>query len=456
MLRISRIIVLTLDMGLLADFQSFVTYKVGIQPQDKVLLAVSGGRDSMLMAHLFQRAGFDCVIAHCNFQLRGDESDLDEALVRHYAEANQIPFFVKHFDTKGYAQEQHVSIQMAARELRYAWFEALRVQLDADWIAVAQHKNDHIETVLLNLTRGTGLLGLQGILPKRGRIIRPLLFLTAAEVTAAMQDLQLAYRDDQSNFSTKYARNKIRLDIIPEFKQITPDFEDIMARNIQHFQEAYALLSSFVDPLREQIFSTEGEGFVKARKADLHPYVDNMPLWFELFRPYGFSKEVLADLLSCWAGESGRLFQSATHELLLDRDYIYIRSINEEIADRTLCLGANEVSWSFAGKDFHATLSEDKTLLRDAQIAQLDADKLVFPLQLRYWVEGDYFIPLGMQGRKKLSDFFIEQKLSVFDKKQVPILVNGNGEIVWLVPYRLDNRYKITERTKKVFTLVVK
>ncbi|MEJ5053074.1 tRNA lysidine(34) synthetase TilS [Sphingobacterium sp. MYb382] len=443
-------------MGLLADFQSFVTHTVGIQRQDKVLLAVSGGRDSMLMAHLFQDAGFDCILAHCNFQLRGEDSDLDEALVRGFADAKQIPLFVKHFDTKRYAEEEHVSIQMAARDLRYAWFEELRLEVSADWIAVAQHKNDHIETVLLNLTRGTGLLGLQGILPKRGRIVRPLLFLTSAQVTAAMEELEIAYRDDQSNFSTKYARNKIRLDIVPEFKKIAPDFEDIMARNIQHFQEAQTLLASFIDPLREQIFRDADGGLVNVRKTDLQGYIHNLPLWFELFRPYGFSKEVLSDVLSCWDGESGRIFHSSSHELLLDREMLYIRTVHQEEAAHTLSLLDGEVSWYFAGRSFHATISDDTALVRDTHIVQLDADKLVFPMQLRYWQEGDFFIPLGMTGRKKLSDFFVQQKLSLFEKRLVPLLVNGNGEIVWLVPYRLDNRYKITERTKKVFTLVVK
>lgn len=443
-------------MGLVAEFQSFLQHKLGIDAQDKVVLAVSGGRDSMLMADLFRRLSFDCVLAHCNFQLRGEASDLDEALVRAYAVEHQMPIYVKHFDTEAYAEEEHISIQMAARDLRYAWFESLRVETEADWIAVAQHKNDHIETVLLNLSRGTGLLGLQGILPKREKIIRPILFLTSAQVTSATQELGIRYRDDQTNFSTKYARNQIRLAVVPELKKVNPDFEAVMERNIQHFQEAQALLSFFIDPLRDKIFKTAEDVGIKIQKSDLQAYIGNMPLMYELFRPFGFSKEVLSDLIACWAGESGRLFASDSYELLLDRAFLYVRPLGEAATDSLLRVEEGAEAWSFGGKEFKASLSADIGIQRKSMLAQLDADLLVYPLQMRYWQEGDTFIPLGMKGRKKLSDFFIEQKLSVFEKKQVPILVNGDGAIVWIVPYRLDNRFKISERTKKVLTLDVK
>lgn len=442
-------------MDLRMEFQGYLKDTLQVAKQDKILLAVSGGRDSMLMAYLFQQTGCDCVIAHCNFQLRGAESDKDEELVKAFAAQAKIPFFVKHFETEAYASEKRISIQMAARDLRYAWFDDLSQELGTNWIAVAQHHNDHIETVLLNLTRGTGLLGLQGILPKRGKLIRPLLFLNSSQVTTAVQDYAIPFRDDQSNFVTKYARNKVRLEIVPKFQEIAPDFELVMAKNIQHFQEANALLQSFINPIRELLFVAHGEAMYSIERKALAQYTSNMPLLFELFRPFGFSKEVLADMLGSWEAESGRRFQSASHELLLDRSTLFLRPIADTANQEGLLIFPEILDFNFANQQFLIHYTEDTQILQDKSSLQVDADRLIFPLQLRYWQEGDIFYPLGMQGRQKLSDFFTQKKLSVFEKNQVPLLLNGNGELIWVVGYRMDNRYKMTESTKKVFTLVV-
>lgn len=447
---------LPLVMELLQRFNVFLTETVHIEEGDKVVLAVSGGRDSMLMAHLFVGAGYDCVIAHCNFQLRGAEADADEALVQDYAAANDIPFYANRFDTIHYAEEEGISIQMAARDLRYAWFEKLRQEVGAKWVAVAQHLNDHIETVLLNLTRGTGLLGLQGILPKRGAIIRPILFLTASEVLDAVQRLQISYRDDQSNFSTQYARNKIRLEIVPKFKDIAPDFEQTMQQNILHFQETNALLQSFITPIRERLFIHRSDEVVYIKKEEIGPYTNNLPLLFELFRPWGFTKEVLGDLLRVFKGEPGRVFYADEYALLLDRDSLLLKPVDVKREQASIQIDRDDAVFSFGGKNFTISYEEKGEVCRERGVAQIDADLLIFPLQMRYWHEGDYFVPLGMSGRKKLSDFFIQEKLNLFEKKEVLLLVNGNDEIIWLVNYRLDNRYKMTGSTKKVFTLVCK
>src|SRR5690606_14146920 len=314
-------------MNLVHRFQQYIRETLYISADDKVLLAVSGGRDSMLMAHLFITSGYTCIIAHCNFQLREGEADLDEQLVGTFAQQHKVPFFARHFQTTDYAQQHGLSIQMSADELRYSWFEKLRVQQDARWIAIAQHQDDHIETVLLNLARGTGLLGLQGILPKRGEIIRPLLRFSSEEITTGVQQLQIPFRDDQSNFSTKYARNKVRLEIMPKFREITPEFDGIMRENIVHFQEAYDLLQSFVLPIREELFVLQ-DNRVRISKQKLEPYIQRLPLLFELFKPYGFSKTVLSDLQEHWRGESGKIFHSPHYELLLDRNDIWLKSKN--------------------------------------------------------------------------------------------------------------------------------
>ncbi|WP_293879581.1 tRNA lysidine(34) synthetase TilS [Sphingobacterium sp. UBA1498] len=439
-------------MNVLERLKGYIEKEHLLMPHHKVLLTVSGGKDSMLMAHLFVKAGYTLAIAHCNFKLRGTDSDEDEALVRKFAMENNVPIFVRHFDTKAYAKERQISIQMAARELRYAWFEKLRHEMGFDRIAVAHHLNDHIETVLLNLCRGTGLQGLQGILPLRERIIRPLLFLKASDIEHFVNMYGIAYRDDQSNFSTKYARNKIRIDIIPHFQKLQPDFEMVFEQNINHFKESYQLLQQFVEPIRRKLFHPTGEGW-EVRKEDLEPYLDNLPLLYELFSPFNFSKAILCDLQQAWVRESGRIFQSDCYHMLLDRNELFIREKEFISADEVLITSeTSTVEWK--QYCFHAEVSTDVTIINATEVAKLDYDLLVFPLTIRSWKVGDSFYPLGMEGRKKLSDFFINKKISLFEKENIPIVVNGNGDILWVANYRIDNRYKITSNTKKVLTLV--
>lgn len=439
-------------MNVLERLMGYIEKEHLLMPHDKILLTVSGGKDSMLMAHLFAKAGYNIAIAHCNFQLRGEDSEQDEVLVRKFATENSIPIFVKHFDTKAYAKEQQISIQMAARELRYAWFEKLRHELQFDRIAVAQHLNDHIETVLLNLSRGTGLQGLQGIFPIRERIIRPLLFLKASEIEHFVNMYGIAYRDDQSNFSTKYARNKIRIDIIPHFKKLQPDFEMVFEQNINHFKESYQLLQQFVEPIRKKLFYPTDEGW-GVRKEDLEPYLDNLPLLYELFSAFNFSKAVLSDLQQAWVKESGRVFQSDGYHMLLDRNELFIRE-KEFISPDEVLITSETSTVEWKRYCFHAEVSTDIGIVRTPDLAKLDYDLLVFPLTIRSWKVGDSFYPLGMEGRKKLSDFFINKKISLFEKENIPLVVNGNGDILWIANYRMDNRYKITSNTKKVLTLV--
>ena len=444
-------------MDLVSRFQCYVKETLGIQKDDKLLLAVSGGRDSMLMAHLFLSSGYSCIIAHCNFHLREGDADLDEELVKAFALQHGVPFFVQHFQTTHYAQQYGLSTQMAARELRYAWFEELRVQQGAQWVAIAQHQDDHIETVLLNLTRGTGLQGLQGILPKRDRVIRPLLFLSSAEVTRSVQQLNIPFRDDQSNFSTKYARNKVRLEIMPRFREINPEFDQVMAANIVHFQETYELLQSFILPIREELFIREGD-LIRVRRSKMESYISRLPILFELFKPYGFAKNILADLQAHWESEPGKVFHSPGYELWLDRDDLLLKRKEENPAmSARLEISTGTRCFSFADNQFEMTVTDAVTLCRAENVLQVDMGKLQFPLLMRFWEVGDYFCPIGMGGkRKKISDYFVQKKIGRYDKKRIPILVNGNGDIIWIVGYRADNRYRMTESTKKVVTLVCK
>lgn len=440
-------------MHIMTRFRKYLQNPLSVGLKDKILLAVSGGRDSMLMAHLFLDAGYNCIILHCNFGLRELDSDLDEQLVVDFAKKRGVSYVIEHFQTKKYAAERCLSIQMAARELRYKWFEQKRQELHGEWIAVAQHRNDHIETAFLNLCRGTGLVGLQGILPRRGHIIRPLLFVGSQEITEEVNRLEIPFRDDQSNFSTKYLRNKLRLDILPKFKELTPEFENIMVENMDRFHQSVQLLEYFVKPIRVKLFQRDGELYTINREA-LRDYIDNTPLMYELFREFDFAPEVLKDLQVNFDGIAGKVFQSRKYELLLDREYLRMRPRQSELVESpTIYLNENTNQVSFSGERFFVTTSEDRHILSDKSIAQIDYDLLIFPLQLRLWQFGDVFYPLGMTGKKKVSDFFVQQKLDLFQKKRVPILVNGNGDIIWIAKYRLDNRYRITERTRKVYII---
>lgn len=422
------------------------------QPHERVLLAVSGGKDSVMMASLFAETGYTIGLAHCNFRLRGGESDADEAFVCQLAETLGAPFFVTGFDTSAYAQAQGISIQMAARDLRYRWLEDIRSSQGYDRIAVAQHQNDHMETLLLNLVRGTGLAGLRGIQPRRGPIIRPLLFLRAEEVQAFVQEHGLVYRDDASNFSTKYARNKIRLAVIPTLRELNTDLEQTMAANIGRFTDAYTVLQQHIGALREGLLARRGahEWHVSLDALmGLHP---RRFLWYELFRPFGFSEAVLNDLERSIAGIPGKQFRSTTHVAFLDRTELVLQPIKTVDHGTVTIAGAGQtVQWG--GFQFESGYTADSVIDDVASVAQFDGDRVIFPIQIRTWKEGDVFQPLGMRGRKKLSDFFVALKIPIYRKRQVPVVVNGNGDIIWVAPYRMDDRYKITGKTKKVFTL---
>lgn len=439
-------------MDVIKQFKRFVFDNQLVNQGDKVLLAVSGGKDSMMMLWLFLQANISVEIAHCNFNLRGDESDGDENLVKDFARKYDIPFHVKRFDTERYALEHKMSIQMAARELRYDWFEELRKERACESIAIAQHKNDHVETVLFNLSRGTGLKGLSGIRDIRNYIIRPLLFLDSNCISKFVLDNKIPYRDDSSNFSNKYARNKLRLDIIPEFEKLNEDFIQIMDENISRFQESTEVLTDFVDELRSQVFVENGKDSWEISKAVLS--TKKIGLIYFLFEPFHFSKSVLEDMISSLTKESGRIFESDEYVILSDRDNLILR--HKAIDTNSVSIEAiNIEEWQWGSFEFEATVSEDCTIEKDNCSVKIDVDKLVYPLTIRSWEKGDIFQPLGMNGKKKVSDFFIQRKINIFQKEEIPILCNGNGDIIWIVEQQLDDRYKITQKTKKVLKLVV-
>jgi tRNA(Ile)-lysidine synthase len=435
----------------LERLQEFIKKHALFQEKERLLLAVSGGRDSVLMAKMFKLAGYNFGIAHCNFQLRGKEADEDEYFTVNLASELGVEIFVSKFNTKEYASKNHISIQMAARDLRYQWLENIREEQNYQYIALAHHQNDVVETILLNLTRGTGIAGLHGILAKKGKIIRPMLFLSREEIDSMPP---FEFREDSSNLSTKYARNKIRLEVIPVLKQLNPSLEQTFEANRKRFAELETMLNQRVEELRNELFKKLDEHEFEINLEKLKNLVPLNTLLYELFRPYGFTEAILSDLAASWTSQSGKLFRSATHELLLDRDCILLGRINEEIPAPIIIEQESRLcNWNEKQFSIGIIPIEDFKMCTELNFAQLDYDLLKFPLIMRSWQHGDFFRPLGLKTKKKLSDFFIEQKISLNRKKDIPVLENGNGDIVWIAGLRISEGYKISPNTKKVFIL---
>lgn len=431
---------------------SFIKQHALFLAADRVLLAVSGGRDSVLMVHLFKACSFDFGIAHCNFNLRAEDAAADELFTSELAAELNVPFFSTSFDTQDYASDHHISIQMAARELRYQWLEEIRNDFGFQYIALAHHQNDTMETMLLNLIRGTGIAGMHGILPKKNKLIRPLLFLTRDEIDEILGQAAIAYRDDSSNQSTKYARNKIRLDIIPILKELNPRLEHTFEANRKRFAELEILLDQRIAEIQQKLFRKVSDDEYEIDLSALQELSPLSTILYGLFHPFGFTETVLNDLARSWRGLPGKLFESSTHQLILDRNRIILsKKRASEPTNISIEPDTKLINWNKQSFGSKIVPAGEFQMRRDGQIAQLDLGMLQFPLSLRVWRNGDHFHPLGMKGIKKLSDFFIEQKLPLNRKRNIGILENKNGDIIWIAGFRIDDRYKITGNTKKVF-----
>ncbi|HEY0177508.1 MAG TPA: tRNA lysidine(34) synthetase TilS [Pedobacter sp.] len=433
----------------LQSFTDYIRRHSLFGPGDKILLAVSGGKDSVLMAHFFKQAGFNFGIAHCNFGLRAAESQRDEHFVRTLASILEVPVYVTHFETKAYAAEYKISTQMAARDLRYHWFEELRISRNFDRIAVAHHQDDAIETVLLNLVRGTGIAGLHGILPRRDHLIRPLLFLSRKGIDELILLNHIEFVEDSSNLTAAYARNKLRLEVIPKLKEINPGLEETFEHNIQRFTDTELVLQQAVAKIREEIYE-ERNNVVYLSLEKVRALNPLRLLLFELLKDYNFTETVSAELAGSLTSQSGTSFYSPSHRITVDRMELIITAVPvKEDHDNRVIHSADQYV-RFGDRSLEITWSDDVVYESNVHKAFVDTAKLIFPLILRTWQEGDRFMPLGMKNYKKLSDFFIDLKVPLPEKERVPVLVNGNGDIIWVAGLRQDNRYKVTATTKKV------
>jgi tRNA(Ile)-lysidine synthase len=424
-------------------------------PEEKVLLTVSGGVDSMVMTELFRQSEYNFSVAHCNFQLRGEESDGDEIFVREYCKKHNIPIFVKHFNTKEYAVENGISIQMAARDLRYEWFEELCDSEGFECYATAHHKDDEIETFFINLMRGTGIAGLHGILPRQGRVIRPLLFAGRYEIEEYAKKINLKFREDSSNSEVKYLRNSIRHRLLPVLKEIHPGYIDTLTGNIERLRETEKIYRKEIERVKKEILVSENN-LIKISIPGLENIETPKILLFEILSEYGFNGSQVEDIFKSIDSVSGKSFYSGTHILIKDRNEFIISQLkdNDEIYES---IYSETTSVSKPVEIKIRTIKKDAgfKINKDSSFAYLDKEKLSFPLKIRKWMKGDFFYPLGMTSKKKVSDFFIDEKISVIEKKNSFILVSGD-DIVWIIGYRIDNRFKISEDTKEVLLLEIR
>ena len=441
---------------MLQAFKAYIKYSVLFDQADRILLAVSGGVDSVVMVQLFKDAGYNFGIAHVNFGLRGEESDGDEIFVKNLADQAGVPCYVKHFDTKKYASGLKISIQMAARDLRYAWFEELLNEHGYSYVATAHHLDDQAETFFINLLRGTGISGMHGILPKQGKIIRPLMFTTREKIISVATDLNLEWREDRSNKSRKYLRNKLRLDVLAELYKINPLFSYKLNESISHLRDVETIYNSHIAGVTADLVQHTPAGILISIDW-VYDYEPHNTYLYELLKPYGFSYPVVKEIVRSLDTFSGKIFYSPTHRLLRDRENFIIQPLADLNSDH------------FNGEVFYlekeilniehpvclCTHQTDNIIdlpMGKASIACLDMDKLKFPLKLRKWEKGDWFMPLGLKGKKKLSDFFINQKLSLAEKEKTWLLLSGD-DIVWVIGKRIDNRFRITPKTKKAFVI---
>lgn len=438
---------------MLEQFVNNIKEKHLFEPGQKVLLAVSGGIDSMVLLHLFEKSGFDYAVVHCNFKLRGEESDGDEQFVREQVQQHGITAYFQSFETAEYAKLKGVSIEMAARELRYRYFEKLRAANNFDFIVTAHHQDDLIETLFLNLSRKTGIKGVSGIKVKSGYLIRPLLFASRDDIEKYASKNYIEYREDSSNNELIYQRNFLRHKILPLFAELNPAFKKNILTSIENLKEAEQVYLGFLSRDKKKVITDIGHSSVidiNSLLATLFPKT----LLFEILSAYNFNATVVTEVFQSLKTESGKQFFSKTHRLVKDRDKLFVSAIKKdkeqiyyiEKDDMALFAPLNIVIEKLVGADFK--------IIKKANVACIDMDLIEFPLLIRKWKQGDYFQPLGMTNFKKVSDFFIDEKIPIHEKENTWLMCSGKN-IVWIMGHRIDNRFKITDQTKHVLKLVI-
>ena len=431
-------------------FQSFTGFfnKHPLPPGHSLLLAVSGGIDSIVLCHLCKQAGFNFSIAHCNFNLRGEESLRDENFVRGIG--GGVPVFIKHFDTERIAQENKQSIQETARKLRYEWFEQLQKENGFDFILTAHHADDNIETMLMHFFRGTGLRGLTGIPAMNGKLLRPLLEVRRSEIENYAGQHQLKWVEDQSNSSSKYTRNFFRNDLLPAIREKFPNVDENLFQNLDRFQKTYSFYEEQVAKELKSLVERNGTEI----KIPVRKLKKSSPeiLLFELTRPFGFSSGQLQDIIGLMDSTSGKFVRSETHQVIRHGLWLVIAPVSTDSALITIDESENEIKFSKGNLLFKKGSAADFKISNDENLALLDAKHISYPLVLRRWKQGDYFYPLGMRKKKKIARFLIDKKVAKHLKEDTWVLESGK-KILWVVGMRIDDRFKLGPSTSSVLSI---
>ncbi|MFC5625581.1 tRNA lysidine(34) synthetase TilS [Algoriphagus winogradskyi] len=422
-----------------------------LNPSKTYLLASSGGMDSMCLGNLLTKASIPFEIAHVNFQLRGEESDKDEEFLRNWAKSLSIPFHVHLADTYRFASERNISTQMAAREIRYDWFEKLRAERNLEGIIIAHHEDDQIETIFLNLLRGTGIEGIYGMAERRGWIIRPMLPFSRTEIQEFVLENGIEWREDSSNEKTDYKRNKLRHISLPALYEVADDAKSNLLNSFARLKDTGKAFTALFENWKSEKI-TESEDLQILSSKDLIRNAGASSLLYFWLRPYGFNSDQAQDILeTCQFGESGKLFESSTHLLNIDRDHLILAPIPAEFDP--ISITKNDIEFFLPeGKYDLLKLEAQEAIDKSRQNAMLDLERLSFPLEVRTWQEGDRFIPLGMKNAKKISDFLIDLKVPVVKKRGIKVLISED-QIAWVIGYRIADWAKSTAATRKLLYL---
>jgi len=432
--------------------QTYIQKHQLLSQNKPVIVGVSGGTDSVALLHILISLGYNCIAAHCNFHLRMEESIRDEEFVRNLAHSYSIPYYNVDFNTIEYAKTNKISIEMAARDLRYEWFNELLIKTNGQAIAVAHHADDSIETMLMNLVRGTGLRGIVGIASRNQNVVRPLLCCTRLELENYLVEQGLEHVEDTSNAANEYVRNQFRNELLPLLIEINPSARQNLYNSLQNMEGNLAIYQQAIEQIRQQVVDIKPDE-IRMNIDIIMQQVHIPTVMHELLSPYHFSSSTIEQITEHLEGESGRVFYSETHRLVKDRKCLIISA--KGITERDsyfISQDKNELT-----DPIHLTIKKiqvrtDFSPSKSKDCVHIDTANLEFPLQLRHWNEGDWFYPFGMNQKKKLSDFFIDNKFSLVEKEQSWLLIS-NDEIVWIVGYRLDNRYRVTDKTKEVLEI---
>lgn len=423
------------------EVEHYIKQEGLLDVNDKVLVALSGGADSVALLRLLLSLGYTCEAAHCNFHLRGKESDRDEAFVEELCQQHQITLHRIHFDTTGFAAEHGISIEMAARELRYNWFNELAATKNMNKIAVAHHRDDSIETLLLNLIRGAGLNGLLGIKPINSMVVRPLLCIGRKEIIDYLNEIGQPYVTDSTNLQDEYTRNKIRLNLIPLMEEINPSLKEGLTTTMRHLNDAALICKQHLEEAKKRIWSEKGI-LIGALLQEPAPET----VLFDLVHPLGFNSAQIEDILRSLHGQAGKQFLSKEWRIIRDREYLLVESIDQ--------MKPSDVP-PFELTRKEVDYSTDFIIPRQSTVACFDADKLTGELSIRRYCPGDWFIPFGMKGKKRVSDYLTDRKFSIRDKENQWVLCCGDA-IIWLIGERTDNRFRIDETTQRVVIYEIK